>query len=190
VRLFLAINLPAALRQEIVAAMAPLQAAAPAASWITEERAHLTLKFLGERSDSDATLLAEQLTMRVASHRSFMLELDGAGAFPNLRAPRVVWLGVADEPRLELLHHDVEAGCSSLGYEVEGRAFRPHITLARIRTPLDARSTQALAAAARAVRFRAEVEARSVDLMASALDRSAARYTLIRSLPLAPATIS
>ena len=62
--------------------------------------------------------------------------LQGIGAFPNFRRARVVWIGVEQEPRLELLHHDLELACEQEGFEVEGRPFRPHITLARVRVPL------------------------------------------------------
>ena len=74
------------------------------------------------------------------------LALRGLNAFPNLRRPRVVWLGVSADPKLELLHHDVEAACAELGHPLAGRTYRPHVTLGSGPAPCStpsARLTQA-----------------------------------------------
>ncbi len=183
-RLFLAINLPTSERHAIYAATAPMRAAARAVAWVTEERLHLTLKFLGEQPESQLAPLQAALGAAIARHGPVTLGLGGLGAFPNLRAPRVVWLGVERDPKLELVHHDVEEACGELGYEVDGRAFRPHITLGRVRDRLTPNAARALAAAARGVAYTGSAEGRSVDVMASELKSSGARYTVLASLPL------
>ena len=61
----------------------------------------------------------------------FAMQLAGFGAFPNFQRARVVWTGVQHESRLELLHHDVEVASGEEGFELPGRAFRPHVTVAR-----------------------------------------------------------
>lgn len=184
-RLFLAINLPPHERQTLHEATAPLRDAARAVAWVTEERLHLTLKFLGEQSEEDARRLGDALAPVVARHRAFTVDVGGAGAFPNLREPRVVWMGVADDPKLELLHHDVEATCAALGYEVDGRPFRAHITLGRVRQRLARDGTQALRGAVREVSYDASLAVRSVDLMRSTLGNDRARYHRVAALPLA-----
>jgi 2'-5' RNA ligase len=123
--------------------------------------------------------LQEALSGVAARHRELMMELHGVGAFPNFRRARVVWLGIEPEGRLELLHHDLEVACEQLGFEVEGRPFRPHLTLARVKHTLDEPAARALARAAKAVDFQTEVVVRSIDLMRSDLSSSGSQYTTL-----------
>ena len=132
-RLFLAINLEPDLRRAIVDVTAPLRTAAPSLGWLGEARLHLTLKFLGEQPEDIVAPLSDSMRQVAQRHRQFSMELGEIGAFPNFRRPRVVWMGIGREPRLELLHHDLELACETHGLELEGRAFRPHLTLARAR---------------------------------------------------------
>ena len=110
--------------------------------------------------------------------------LGGVGAFPNFRRARVVWIGVATDPRLELLHHDLEVACGEAGFEVEGRPFRPHITLARVRTPLMLDQVKPFARAARRVAYAASDEVRALGLLESTLGSSAAGYRRVHAAPL------
>jgi 2'-5' RNA ligase len=106
------------------------------------------------------------------------------GAFPNFRRARVVWIGVEQERRLELLHHDLELACERVGFEVEGRPFRPHVTLARVRNPLPADRLKAFARVARSVRVRAIVPVERITLFESILAPSGARYRCVHSATL------
>jgi len=153
-------------------------------SWVTEQCLHLTMRFLGEQPEQSVPDLRIALEGVARRSPAMKLQIGGVGAFPNFRSPRVVWMGVAHEPRLELLHHDLETALAERGYETSGRAFRPHITLGRVRRELSRDSTNALAAAARAVHYRSTVEARSVELMTSELLSSGPRYTMVASAPL------
>jgi 2'-5' RNA ligase len=184
VRLFIAINLPPEQRRAIYAAAAPLRAASGDVAWVNEDRLHFTLKFLGEQPSDAADALGSALRPVAARYRPITLQLGGVGAFPSLRAPRVVWLGIAHDAKLELLHHDVESACAALGYEIDGRAFRPHLTLGRIRRELDRAGVRTLADAAEAVEYGDEVEVHSVELMSSTLGRSGSRYAVLETLPL------
>jgi 2'-5' RNA ligase len=184
VRLFLALNLPPAERQAILAAMAPMRAAARGVSWSTEERLHLTLKFLGEQPEHSVDSVGEALGRVITSHAPVALRLAGFGAFPNLRAPRIVWLGVENDVKLELLHHDVERACAELGFELDGRAFRPHITVGRVRDRLAPGAARDLATAARRVDYSGTVQVATVDLMASELLPAGPRYTVLAAMPL------
>lgn len=184
VRLFIAINIPAAERHAIRVATAAMREAAPHVSWVTEDHLHITLKFLGEQPDSVVDSLRAALSGVARAHRAPRLELGGVGAFPNLRAPRVVWLGVEQDGKLELLHHDIESACEALGHDVEGRVFRPHITLGRVRRELGREQTRTLASAARAVTYAGVVEATSIDLMESQLTPSGPRYMVRAEVPL------
>jgi 2'-5' RNA ligase len=158
--------------------------AAARVSWVAEPRLHLTVKFLGEQPEREADRLRETLHPVVARHPALSLAIGGLGAFPNLQSPRVVWMGVERDPRLELLHHDVESICGALGHDVDGRAFRPHITLGRVRDRLAAPMARALAGAARGVHYAGQVEMTTLDLMESQLMTSGPRYRVVAALPL------
>jgi 2'-5' RNA ligase len=175
-RLFLALELPAATADELHAAAAPLRAAEPGLAWVPVHKLHLTLKFLGDGDDARVSALVRVADRVAARHRPFELALAGLGGFPNLRRPRVVWAGVEGEPRLELLHHDVETAAAEVGYEVEGRPFRPHVTLARVRAPLPVERARTLSRAARAITYSASAHVDRLTLFDSATGGPGAPY--------------
>lgn len=180
-RLFLAISLPPDVRRAIIAATAPAREAAPDLAWVDGEKLHLTLKFFGEQPD-DRVEAIRAATARVAGGlRQFAMYIGGLGAFPNFRRSRVVWIGVDQESRLELLHHDVEVACERIGFDLEGRPFRPHITLARVKHPLPEERARALSRVARRVDYRAEVIVASLDLMRSERGPRGSTHSTVQS---------
>lgn len=183
-RLFIALDLPPAERVTLWDSAATLRAAARGVSWVPAARLHLSLKFLGERPESEVPAFAAALTGAAARARAFSLPLGGGGVFPNARSPRVVWLGAAGDPHLELLHHDVERACAALGCDLEGRPFRPHITLGRVRDRLSAPAARALVAAAETVAYRGTLAVDCVDLMASERSATGLRYRVVSTSPL------
>jgi 2'-5' RNA ligase len=187
VRLFLAINLDPEMRAAIFDAAAPLREAAPDLRWSAADRLHLTLKFLGEQPESAVAGISAATDRVSAAHYGFDMRVGDSdhtiGAFPNFRRPRVVWVGVATDPRLELLHHDVEVACETLGFALEGRPFRPHITLARIADRVDATVLRKLERATKKVTFDAESPVASVELMRSVTGPTA-RYEQVHTSPL------
>jgi 2'-5' RNA ligase len=185
VRLFLAINLPSHQRRALFQATTALREAAPTLSWVREPLLHLTLKFLGDQPSEVAERVSTMIQAVASRHREVVMELGGVGAFPNFRRPRVVWMGVAAAPKLELLHHELEAGAAELGFDLDGRPFRPHLTLARVKprvATLDMR--RALARAAKGIHFFDETVVDAIDLMQSELSPSGATYKVLASAPL------
>ena len=188
-RLFIALNLPDEVRRALYDATAPLREAAPrGVAWLRPEGLHLTLKFLGDVEEARVADVASALARVAAGHAAVRVVVSGVGAFPSLARPRVVWAGVEATPRLELLQHDVEAACAALGFEVEGRAFRPHVTLGRVRPAARAsdaavESLRALAAAASHVAPSADVAVPTLDLMGSTLMPGGARHDAVARLP-------
>ena len=183
-RVFLALNLPAPVRGAIAAATAPMRAAAHQLAWFEEEDLHLTMKFLGAQPSAAVETLRRALAPALARIVPVTLDVGGLGAFPDLRAPRVVWMGVAADSRLELLHHDIELICAAEGYELEGRPFRPHITLGRARDALAEGPARALRSAAKMVHHATRVPVDSVEIMASRLEAGGVRYTALESVAL------
>ena len=67
-------------------------------------------------------------------HSSFQLSIGGFGCFPNLRRPRVLWIGIQDPSgNLQKLHAEISLGLAKLGFDREARTFHPHLTLGRVK---------------------------------------------------------
>ena len=183
-RLFLAVDFEQELRRALREATAPLRALIPDAGWVAEDRLHLTLKFLGEQPDTLVKPLTASMHEIAGRHWPVPMRLGGVGAFPSLRRPRVIWVGIAPTPKLELLQNDVEEGCSALGVEVDGKPFRPHLTIGRLRGTEDRDAVRELARVAREIRFRADTVVSTIDLVHSALTTEGPRYARLASAPL------
>ncbi len=189
-RLFVALNLPAPVLDALWAAAAPLRDLDLPVKWVRPDGLHLTLKFLGEVPDAQEAELLGALAQAARNgnpgpDRSLALALGGFGAFPDARQPRVVWVGVAPEPALELLQHRVERAFAPLGYPVEGRPFRPHLTLGRATRAARTRDFQGMAEVLGALTFADTALVESVDLMQSTPQRGGAVYQVKRSERLA-----
>lgn len=172
------------MRRAVIEATSELRGAAPGLSWVDESRLHLTLKFLGEHPETIVASLREALDGVVRRHRAFPVDVGEVGAFPNFRRARVVWMGVHRDPRLELLHHDVELAFEQLGFPLEGRAFRPHLTLARVKDRASEQDLRALSRASKRVSYSGTADVRSVDLMRSTTGPAGSRYECLHAAPL------
>ncbi|CAN5915576.1 RNA 2',3'-cyclic phosphodiesterase [soil metagenome] len=175
-RLFLALELSAGLVQALAAATEPLRAEAPALAWVPDDKCHLTLKFLGDVPDDRLERIVAMCEEVACRQRPVAMQLGGFGAFPNFQRARVVWTGVEHESRLELLHHDVENASGEEGFELGGRAFRPHVTVARVRTPLWEDEGRRLARVAQAIDFSATQDVAAISLFESMLAPAGATY--------------
>ena len=182
-RLFVALNLPEAVREALWQAAARLRDLDLPVRWVKPDGLHLTLKFLGEVGEErEPDLIAALGRAAVPPPGSrpgsgvLNLRVHGFGAFPDPRRPRVLWAGVEAEPALELLQHAVEREFEPLGFPTEARPFRPHLTLGRAER--DARSSDfgGLEAALDGTHFDDTVTVDTVDLMQSTLQRSGAVY--------------
>ena len=141
-RTFCAIELPPGVRAQAKAHISRLKNSFPnvRASWTRDDKFHLTLKFLGEIPQERIKSLVTAASRAAGSLLPFKLLIEGAGAFPPSGAPKVLWLGVTDiAGGLTDLHARLEAECEREGFPKDERAFHPHLTLARIREPRDAR---------------------------------------------------
>lgn len=164
-------------------AIAPMRAAAPSLRWLDPASVHLTLRFLGATATDRIPSLTAALRDIAAPAAPVVLEVGGAGAFPSLAHPRVLWLRVTLNAGLAALYHAVDAACARLGFAREPRPFCPHLTVARAprggpMPPADV----ARAAAAAGPSFPTPVL--TLDLYASALTPSGARHQRLAALPL------
>ena len=110
--------------------------------WVPAHNMHLTLKFLGEVANSHMDFIKSMLNQLSETHSGFDLQISGIGSFPNLKKPRVIWVGIHAPAGLTQLQRSIEERSVRLGYEKEERSFSPHLTLGRVRQKLTAQETQ------------------------------------------------
>lgn len=133
-RVFIAVPLPPAVRDQVARIIDHLEPTDLPVRWIDPNNGHLTLHFLGELEPELAELLRMAMGVAVTHHAAFDLRTADPGAFPSVRRPRVLWLGLwGPTHRLESLYNDVGDFLDDFGIEIEDAAFHPHITLGRVR---------------------------------------------------------
>jgi 2'-5' RNA ligase len=178
-RLFIAIELPDEIKRGIFAIQEQLKKSGADAAWTRPEGIHLTLKFLGDVAEEKVPDIKGAMTGAVQSAGRFRLDVAGAGAFPNVKSPRVLWLGVrGDVERLAALQSSVEGAMVKLGVGPEDRIFNPHLTLARIKFLRPRFSWQQAIEGIKDVRL-GGIEVTAVSLMKSDLHPKGAVYTEI-----------
>ena len=124
-RLFVAIRPPAAIR----AALLGLMGGVPGARWQTDGQLHCTLRFIGEVDRHQAEDIAALLGH--VRHPGFALTLAGGGSFERNGRVDALWVGVQPRERIKALHDKIDRALRQAGVGPDGRAFLPHITLAR-----------------------------------------------------------
>ena len=178
-RLFVAVDVPDELRDAIESdVVGALRDRVPGARWTRPEGRHLTLKFLGNVVDERVTAIGGALRASAAEHASFEASFGEVGGFPNLRRPRVLWIGVVEGAgQLGALARSVESSLEPLGFACEDRPFTGHLTLARFQRP---RIVEVPSVAVPLERF----PVKEVVLFQSRLHPKGARYEVVHRFPL------
>lgn len=136
IRSFIAIELPPLIRHEIEAIQSRLKSSGSDVRWARPEGVHLTLKFLGQVEQERVPEVSTVIERCCTAHPPFVLAVGSLGAFPNERNPKVVWVGVTDDAGyLVKLQQRLERELSKIGFKEEKRAFSPHLTLGRVKSP-------------------------------------------------------
>ena len=176
-RLFVAVNFPIKLRRRIASATKGLRKLKMPTRWVEPEKLHLTFKFIGEVRDEKAEELAEALVRAAGDLRPFEIRFSQVGAFPSLRGPKIVWLGVELTGDLRFVKHDLEHVFSEVGIERETRAFHPHVTLGRVEGNARAGAFRELERLARQIEVEDTYRVSHIDLMRSRLRPAGPEYT-------------
>lgn len=185
IRAFLALDPPAEVLREIGRVQGRLQRLIHGdIRWVRPEAIHLTLKFFGDISENDVENISVVVEKATAGAAPFSLAVGGAGVFPDQRRPRVLWLGMnGDVPRLLIFQKDLESKLEMIGFSGEERPFRPHLTLARIK------SARGLTGLEKALEKGGEYEGRFVasglGLLRSELTPQGAVYSKLKWFPFA-----
>ena len=186
-RAFIAVEIPQEIREAVGKATAPLQKGIGSiVRWVSTENMHLTLKFLGDVSPANVELLSQMLRAEAEMFRCFDLRLGGLGSFPNLKRPRVIFIGIQAPTPLEALQRGIESASRRLGYESEERGFSPHLTIGRVKQNVTATEQQTIRRALEETRIDSLGTARvdSVHLYKSDLTPTGSVYTRLYSATL------
>src|SRR4030065_231616 len=151
--------------------------------WVPVLNIHLTLKFLGDVSLSNLNMLTDMIQAEVSNHHRFEISVGGSGAYPNIRQPRVIWVGVEAPQELNAIQNGIETTTSRLGYAREARAFSPHLTLGRVSRNITSQEVRAISQSLEKTKvgFLGATCIDKVDLYRSDLHPSGAVYTQIFS---------
>ncbi|OAG28696.1 RNA 2',3'-cyclic phosphodiesterase [Thermodesulfatator autotrophicus] len=136
-RLFLAISLPANIKEQLKGIQEDLAQSRAQVRWVRPEGIHLTIKFLGEVPEEKISEIISQIekVLQKLKPGKLHFKIKGLGVFPNPRSPRVVWAGLeGDLATLARLKRQIEEAFVPLGFPMETRAFVPHLTLGRIKS--------------------------------------------------------
>ncbi len=188
-RAFIAADLSPVVREAVARVSAHLrqQLAGLPLRWVAPENMHLTLKFLGDVSARNLRLLEKMLAGEAAQHQAFEFGVGTLGAFPNIRHPRVIWVGVRGPEALQRLHEGIEAAMARLGYPREQRPYQPHLTLARVVRNAPAEVIRRVSRVLRTeqVGYLGSVRVEAVHLYRSDLGPQGPRYTRLFTASLA-----
>jgi 2'-5' RNA ligase len=183
VRAFVAVDLASAVKIQIGQIMGQLKPLGSMIRWVRPEGMHLTLKFLGEIAEDRLTTVYRAVEQSVAGISPFSFVLAGLGGFPNLRRPRVIWLGV---PRggesLKRLQEQVENQLAQCGFPAEKRGYSPHLTIGRVKS---LHGIQPLLDRLSSISFESEeIPVSAVKVMRSQLRPTGAEYSALKVVDL------
>lgn len=134
VRIFVALPVPDRILRELEDLQDSIRACGVSASFPKVSSIHLTLKFLGDTPAADIPRIERFLEEYVTPFEEFEIGVKRVGVFPSPQRPRVVWAGIVADGLLNALQKRVESGMGEAGYPPDSRKFRPHLTLARIKS--------------------------------------------------------
>ena len=175
-RLFVAVNFPASVRQALSRLVSELSDARLPVRWTPEENFHLTLRWLGHHDQAVVDAVGRALAGTAADTRPFETEFGLVGAFPSPRRPRVIWIAIEAGPRLRLLRDQLERRLAGEGFGRDERSFRPHVTLGRARRDARPGAFRSFVALTGNLGLEASVPVASIDLMRSYTAPAGARY--------------
>jgi 2'-5' RNA ligase len=183
VRLFVALEIPAAVRDSLAALINEMRAVAPKAKWVRPENLHVTLKFIGEATPEKLDTLGEALA-GVRAAAPVEVWFRRLGFFPNEKRARVLWAGVEASSNLAQLAGDVDRAVAAAGFPAKTREFTPHLTLARFDPP-GLPPALSKATGANSARDFGMLRTGGFHLIDSKLKSTGAEYTTLRSFPFA-----
>lgn len=132
IRAFVGVRIDPETTQKISEEQSKLQRKLTGLRWVPRENLHFTLKFLGPVPENKIAPITSALQQPIRAVPRFSIIARGIGVFPDIRRPRVLWVGL-ESKTLATLATEVERALEPLGFAREKRAFQPHLTIGRWR---------------------------------------------------------
>ena len=142
-RAFIAIDLPDSVRSSLETAQETLKSYGFRIKWVRPQSIHLTLKFLGNIDVAQTDAIVNAMDLAAKGCTALTLAPSGVGVFPNVRRPRVIWVGIGGQlDPLKNLQRALEVQLADLGFPSESRPFKGHLTLGRVKGKIAAHRLQ------------------------------------------------
>jgi 2'-5' RNA ligase len=185
-RLFFAVPISDEVKEAVSRAVGRFPIGNPPWRWIPSQNYHITIKFLGETEETIVPALIDRGLEVASAARPFDLVFGPFGSFPSLSKPRVLFFAAEQGgEELAALALDIDRTLEPLGFERERRAFRAHLTLARVKR-VPSREVQQALASVPTLSHNARQRVDRFILMSSTLSREGARYEEIHAFRLGP----
>jgi len=188
IRAFIAIEMQDAVRASLSSLQGRLRPHEhPYVKWGDPKSIHLTLKFLGNIEQQQVPQIEDAISQASQGVSPFQLQLGGLGAFPSLGRPRVIWVAMTGEiERLVTLQQGIDQALVPLGFAIESRPFKAHLTLGRLRERASPEERKRIGELVKATQSEAAaaMEVTEIILMRSRLTPSGAIYSRIASIEL------
>ena len=153
-------------------------------NWCKPDQIHLTLKFVGDTPDQDIPKSIEACQKVAQRHHPFAMDFNRTGFFGSNHSPRVLWLGMKDEPKaLYELEEDVLDVFDSLGYLRDRQNFVPHLTVCRIKQLVDKPFFQQICQGIEQKTY-LHADVKEIVYLQSFLQPTGAFYKTLRRIPL------
>jgi len=145
IRTFFAIELPTLTLEQIDKELSDLKNSIPRKiKWVAISSMHITIKFIGEFNLEHQSSIQKDLRSHLSGLGEIKLSFEKIGLFPNIKKPRVVWLGLNGPEQLIELARTVNLITSNYGYTHEKRNFSPHLTLGRVGNNVSSRDREVI----------------------------------------------
>ncbi len=178
-RTFIALELPSDIKEQIAHIQFLLQKLHCDVRWEPIEKFHITLKFLGPTPKHLIPKLTTMLSEYLKSQKKFSFQFNHIGAFPTVRNPKVVWIGIDQPIVLESLACNIDVLCKSLGFPAETKKYHPHVTFGRVKGNQNiTRLTEAIKTSTFESIY---CECNTISLIQSELKPEGSHYTIVQS---------
>src|SRR5215467_5010398 len=183
-RLFVALSIPAEIRENLSSLIDGLRRADGKPKWINPDNLHVTLKFIGEIVSEKLSAVSDAL-VTVRAERPISLDFREIGFFPSERRPNVAWVGIHSAANLAPMVAEMNSVLTPLGIPREEKSFVPHLTIARFRETRLSPSLQTEIQQWRSRSF-GTLSTGEFHLIESKLKSAGAEYTTLRSFRFVP----
>jgi len=180
-RTFIAVDTPENIKSQMSEVQSELKRSEADVRWETANKFHITIKFLGEVKEVMIDGIKGKIGELCANYSPFPLQYEGVGCFPNMKNPRVIWIGCRDiSQNLLKIKTLLDDKLTLFGFEAEDRAFHPHITLGRVKSQTGIKN---LIPIIENLTFKSEVtECGKILIMKSSLKPSGSQYSILETI--------